>query len=65
MGARQARIEIRKYIKRNEDREESLLKKFLEMETDACHAATLNRLLQKRWDESPDSYRICSKITPK
>jgi hypothetical protein len=52
-------------VRKQEDIEEALLKRFLEYETNACHATNLHRLLTKRWNESPNSYRICSKITPR
>jgi hypothetical protein len=52
-------------LRKKEESEEALLKKFLEYETNACHATNLHRLLTKRWDETPNSYRICSKLTPR
>lgn len=58
-------MDIKSYYKKKEEEEEALLKKFIENEPNACHATNLYRLLTKKWSENTNSYKICSRLTPK
>lgn len=64
-GAIKARTDIKNFNKKKVDEEEKLLQKFISNEPNACHASNLYRLLTKKWNENPNSYKICSKLTPK
>jgi hypothetical protein len=64
-GSQKARHDIKSFLKRKEEHEDALLQKFIENEPNACHATNLERLLTKKWNEDPSSYKICSKLTPR
>lgn len=64
-GAKLSRDCIKEYNRKLEEEKETLLKKFIENEPNACHASNLYRLLTKKWTEEANAWKIQSKLTPK
>ena len=65
IGQNRSKMYLREKNKKEQRNNSKMLQNILENEPSACKANQMNKLLQLQWSETPNAYKIYSKIDDK